>query len=217
MRFAVLWSRRRGESVGMGREMGPRVTTGARHFRWLLRALLLLLLAPLVLTAWGLWLRPISPLGPVDAIFVPNGDPDFARTRYAASLFKLGIGHWFIVSGRGAGGDSAPLMAAEAQRFGVPATRILIEPMATTTAKIARLSAPLIEQHAVRRVLIVSSPLHLRRMGMAARKKWPGVTVLTVADDEPFDPWWWQDAAQWPAVWRESLKLIGYTLRGDML
>ena len=193
---------------------GPSVQ---RLYRWCLVALLAALGTPFLLTAWSLWLRPISDLAAVDAIFVPNGDPDFARTRYAARLFTRGYGRWFVVSGQGFGGDSAPAMAAEAVKGGVPADRILIEPDATTTAENAVFSANLLAGHQIRRVLIVSSPLHLRRMALAARKAWPGVMILTAADEEPFDPWWWQNPDLWPIVGRETWKLIGYTLRGDTL
>jgi uncharacterized SAM-binding protein YcdF (DUF218 family) len=177
---------------------------------------LVAMIGPLLLTAWGLWLRPLTPLAPVDAIFVPNGDQDFARTRHASALFQQGYGQWLIVSGQGAGGDSAPLMAAEARRRGVPAERILIEPAATSTAENARFSQALIARYPIHRVLIVSSPLHLRRMALCARKAWPGTVILTTAAEEPFDLWWWQNAAGWNAVGYETVRLLLYALRGDL-
>jgi uncharacterized SAM-binding protein YcdF (DUF218 family) len=187
-----------------------------RRLRFVLGLTLVALVTPYLLTAWGLWLRPVHDLERVEAIFVPNGDPDFARTRHASVLMRQGYAKWLIVSGQGAGGDSAPLMAAEAQRLGVPAEHILIEPAATSTAENARYSQPLLAQHRIRKVLIVSSPLHLRRMGLSARKAWPGTVVLTRADDEPFDPWWWLQAEGWNSVGTETAKLALYALRGDL-
>lgn len=190
-----------------------------RRQRWLrlgLSLALVVMVGPLLLTAWGLWLRPVDPLDHVDAIFVPNGDQDFARTRHATVLLLQGYGRWLIVSGQGYGGDSASLMAAEARRLGLAADRILIEPDATSTAENAWFSRPLLAQHRIRRVLIVSSPLHLRRMALCARTAWPGVTVRTRADDELVDPWWWLDAAGWNAVGTETAKILLYAARGDL-
>jgi uncharacterized SAM-binding protein YcdF (DUF218 family) len=190
-----------------------------RRQRWLrfgLSLALVVMIAPYLLTAWGLWLRPVDDLEHADAIFVPNGDQDFARTRHATALLLQGYGRWLIVSGQGAGGDSAPLMAAEARRMGLAADRILIEPDATSTAENAWFSRPLLAQNRIRRVLVVSSPLHLRRMALCARTAWPGVTVRTRADDEPFNPWWWLDPAGWDAVGTETGKIILYALRGDL-
>jgi uncharacterized SAM-binding protein YcdF (DUF218 family) len=187
-----------------------------RRLRITLSIALTLMITPYLLTAWGLWLRPVDPLAPVDALFVPNGDQDFARTRHAATLFRQGYGDWFIVSGQGAGGDSAPLMAIEAQRLGVPKDKILIEPDATSTAENAWFSRQLIAQHGIRRILIVSSPFHLRRLALCARKAWTGATVLTRPDEEPFDPWWWLTGAGWDTVTGETGKLIVYAIRGDL-
>jgi uncharacterized SAM-binding protein YcdF (DUF218 family) len=164
--------------------------------------------------AWPL-LRVDAP-APVDAVFAFSGDVDFHRTLAAARIFRAQGARWFVVSGAGAGGDSGALMAKAAIDAGVPASAVIVEPDATTTRENVVLTAPLLPAD-VRRIAVVTSPLHSRRAADAAARAWPGVDVIsqpTLGDPVDCDPETWRrDPKCRASVWLEWKKLAGYALR----
>lgn len=87
-----------------------------------------------------------------------GGEP-LARPTEAARLYKAGMAPKIFVSGVGdAARNRQILMGA-----GVPPTKIITEPDATTTYANATLLKPLMEAVHVRSALIVTSPFHTRR------------------------------------------------------
>jgi uncharacterized SAM-binding protein YcdF (DUF218 family) len=93
--------------------------------------------------------------------------PVFAeRLRHAADLFRSGRVEWIVVTGGVGEGDT--LAEAEAGRdwligAGIPADRLLIETQSRTTRQNFVFARPLLAEHEVDRMLIVSDPLHMRR------------------------------------------------------
>ncbi|WP_231983468.1 YdcF family protein [Mycobacterium sp. 852002-51961_SCH5331710] len=88
------------------------------------------------------------------------------RLRHAASLFDSGQVDWIILTGGIGQGDSLP--EAEAGRNwliaeGIPADHLLIETQSRTTRQNLAFAQPLLADHGIHRVLIVSDPLHMRR------------------------------------------------------
>ncbi|MCV7037663.1 hypothetical protein BST36_12015 [Mycolicibacterium moriokaense] len=99
--------------------------------------------------------------------------PVFAeRLRHAAGLFKAGQVDWIVVTGGVGHGDSVAEADAGRDwliRAGVPADRILVESRSRTTRQNLLFTQPVLAEHGLGRVLIVSDPLHMRRaMRMAA-------------------------------------------------
>ena len=99
--------------------------------------------------------------------------PVFAeRLRHAAELFEVGQVERIVVTGGVGHGDSV----AEAEagrdwliRAGIPADRILVESRSRTTRQNLLFTQPVLAEHGLCRVLVVSDPLHMRRaMRMAA-------------------------------------------------
>jgi len=94
------------------------------------------------------------------------------RLRHAAGLFESGRLKWIVVTGGVGEGDS--LAEAEAGRdwlidAGIPADRLLIETKSRTTKQNLVFAQPLLAEHDIHRVVIVSDPLHMRRaMRMAS-------------------------------------------------
>jgi len=94
------------------------------------------------------------------------------RLRHAADLFASGRVAWIVVTGGAGQGDT--LAESEAGRnwltdAGIPADRVLIETKSHTTRQNLVFAEPLLTEHGIRRVLIVSDPLHMRRaMRMAS-------------------------------------------------
>lgn len=88
------------------------------------------------------------------------------RLRHAAELFESGQVEWLVVTGGVGRGDT--LAESEAGRewligAGIPADRILIETQSRTTRQNLVFARPLLTEHDINRVLIVSDPLHMRR------------------------------------------------------
>lgn len=88
------------------------------------------------------------------------------RLRHAAELFTSGQVGLIVLTG-GVGQDDT-LAESEAGRdwlidAGIPADRLLIETQSRTTRQNFVFARPLLAEHDVNRMLIVSDPLHMRR------------------------------------------------------
>ncbi|UUO02814.1 YdcF family protein [Mycolicibacterium novocastrense] len=88
------------------------------------------------------------------------------RLRHAAALYESGQVDRIILTGGVGQGDT--LSESEAGRdwlitAGVPADRLLIENRSRTTKQNFAFAMPLLAEHDVNRMLVVSDPLHMRR------------------------------------------------------
>ncbi|WP_240630766.1 YdcF family protein [Mycolicibacterium sp. GF69] len=88
------------------------------------------------------------------------------RLRHAAALFNSGQVEWIVLTG-GVGQDDT-LAESEAGRDwliaeGIPPDRLLIETQSRTSKQNFAFALPLLAEHDLNRVLIVSDPLHMRR------------------------------------------------------
>ncbi|WP_233151492.1 YdcF family protein [Mycobacterium lehmannii] len=88
------------------------------------------------------------------------------RLRHAAALYESGQIDWVVLTGGVGQGDT--LSESQAGRdwlikAGVPADRLLIENRSRTTRQNFVYAQPLLAEHEINRVLIVSDPLHMRR------------------------------------------------------
>ncbi|WP_231987798.1 YdcF family protein [Mycobacterium sp. 852002-51152_SCH6134967] len=88
------------------------------------------------------------------------------RLRHAATLYESGQVDWIVLTG--GVGQQDTLSESEAGRdwlikAGVPADRLLIENSSRTTKQNFAYAQPLLAEHEINRVLIVSDPLHMRR------------------------------------------------------
>jgi len=105
------------------------------------------------------------------------------RLRFAVTLYQAGKVRMLVMTGGKNPDDS--LGEAEAGRdwavaAGVPADAILIETQSRTTKQNIDFAAPILAEHQLARVLVVSDPLHLRRAVSMARDRgidaWPAAT-----------------------------------------
>ena len=155
-----------------------------RSRRWLRRtiAIILALLLALVIglaVEIAVYGRQSDP-APADAAIVLGAavyddapSPVFVeRLRHAAELLQSGQVDWIVVTGGLGQGDS--LTESEAGRdwlvgAGIRADHILIETHSRTTRQNFIFAMPLLVRHDLRRVLVVSDPLHMRRAMFMAR------------------------------------------------
>lgn len=100
--------------------------------------------------------------------------PVFAeRIRHGVALYKAGRVRMLVMTGGLGAGDR--LTEAEAARDwslaqGVPAEAILLETRSHTTRENLAFAQPILAQHGLSSVLLVSDPLHMRRAVALARR-----------------------------------------------
>ncbi len=137
-----------------------------------------------------------APRTPADAVVVlgnrpprtAGGDvaPETARRmRRAAEVFGTGIAPLFIITGSA---DEAPVMRARAIELGVPDAVIRVDATSADTADNARNAVALVCEGRVRcepRLIVVSSPYHLRRARQLFRCA--GARVQVAATEVPAD------------------------------
>jgi uncharacterized SAM-binding protein YcdF (DUF218 family) len=145
------------------------------------------------------------------AALVLSGDVDYLRTRCAANLQRAGAVEWLIVTGssESIGGDNATALQAAAERFGVPAARILAETRSRSTRENLMFVAPLVRARGFTRLVLVTSRSHLRRATAVARRVLPEVEWQPVAVPDTGPPL--REARNRIAEW---VKLLAYTARG---
>lgn len=120
-----------------------------------------------------------------DAALVMSGDVGYRRLGHAIDLFQGRAVSRIVLTGAGAGGDSAAAMSRIAMKRGVPQDRILIEDDATSTRENVLLSVPLLREHGLRRVALVTNASHMGRAERVARRTAPEVRWIPVPVEDP--------------------------------
>ena len=126
----------------------------------------------------------------------PPGQPHLGfgsaadRVWHAAALYRAGKARWVLVSGGNKPGDEdvvpeAEAMAVVLRALGVPASALRLEGRSRNTRENAQLSLALARQVDAKRVLLVTSALHMPRalavfQGVFAGS---GVTMIPAATD----------------------------------
>jgi uncharacterized SAM-binding protein YcdF (DUF218 family) len=112
------------------------------------------------------------------------------RVWHAAALFKAGKASWALVVGGNQPGTEGMQVEAEAIRsmlltLGVPVAAIRLEGLSRNTNENARASLPLIQSVGAKRVLLVTSAMHMPRAlrMFEAALSGSGVTVLPASTD----------------------------------
>jgi len=130
------------------------------------------------------------------------------RVWHAAALYRAGKARWVLLSGGSQPGQvklapEAEAMAEVLRALGVPASAMRLEGGSRNTRENAVLSVPLVRQVGARRVLVVTSALHMPRALETLQMAFAGsgVTFLPAATDAEAlgnvpDPWagWWPEA-----------------------
>ncbi len=127
--------------------------------------------------------------GGVDAAEAGHPDPDLGaaadRVWYAARLYHAGKSPLLVLSG---GTDPAVKLTSEAaamrvllRDLGVPDSAMLLEEKSRTTDENTRFSAGLLRQRGIKKILLVTSALHMKR----ALRYWQGegIEVQPAATD----------------------------------
>lgn len=148
-----------------------------------------------------------------DVIVAVSGGDTAARARKAAELYLDGWASKIIYSG-----DSADPMAASnaaemkeiAISMKVPARNILVEEKSTNTAENATYTMKLLDEMDARKVILVSSPYHTRRVKLNFIKASDTDTMrfmTATADDEAWHKWYLK-ASGWQIAVNELAGLV---------
>ena len=142
-------------------------------------------------------------------------DPDeFKSSRLAAGAraWLAGRAPLIILSGGSNGGrhSEAQIMALAIAKTGIPASALLLEEESVSTSDNARLTAALARKHEVRKVLLVTSTVHMPRASLLFRNA--GIEVVPVPVPEgKLGTGWRQRWFPSPyALWRSGRALKEY-------
>ncbi len=143
-----------------------------RHWLWRLPLLALLWLGGVA--AWIVWVGERDQAGRADAIIVLGAaaydarpSPVFEeRIRHGLDLYRRGNAPVLVFTGGyGSGARFAESQVARryAMRHGIPESAILIETTSRTTQENLVQARGLMQDHGLRRAIVVSDPLHMAR------------------------------------------------------
>lgn len=160
--------------------MSTRRRRGWLGWAWRLGALAVVWL--LGVAAWIVWIGDRDQAAPADAIIVLGAaaydakpSPVFEeRIRHGLDLYQRGYAPVLIFTG-GFGGTRARFAESQvarryALRHGVPEQAILIETASRTTQQNLVQARTLMREHHMRRVIVVSDPLHMARALRLSRR-----------------------------------------------
>ena len=171
-------------------------------------------------------LRMSSPVRPAEAIVVfaggmgesgNAGEGYQERVKHAVDLYRSGAAtRLLLVSGYTFVFPEAEVMQDLAVAQGIPASAILTEKGGTNTFEHVQYVRGILEAHGLKRILLVSSPYHMRRAIWTFRKVAPEIDVIPspVPNSRFYGHRWEANLAQLKAIVHEYLGIAYYRLRG---
>jgi uncharacterized SAM-binding protein YcdF (DUF218 family) len=192
-------------------------------------------------TAWLSWglehrypPRDIVAYPNVDAIVVVGGDSplseqqDWSDEDGPMATTRVGFGYLLYKAGKApiillsAGTGGAQRMAAMLEQQGVPPSALRIESRSSNTYENAEYSSHMLANENRRRILLVTSPIHMLRAAASFRKQGlevipaPARNNLSISPSPATDKWWPQRAVLWVNhhILHEYIGLGVYVLSG---
>jgi uncharacterized SAM-binding protein YcdF (DUF218 family) len=210
----------------------PRIALpGGRFRRYIFAGLLLLAIAgTYAFVNVGRWLSPQTPLEKADAIFILAGTVA-ERPLEAADLYKDGYAPHILVTRdlpepaviiAGTRGAALPqrfeLNLEMLKKLGVPESALVVpERVHDNTASEAETLREVAAQMGWKRVIVVTSTYHLRRVAIACRRQLRGTGIQIVLRATRYDPAvpdrWWTRRSDIRWVVSEVPKVVAYSLR----
>lgn len=163
-----------------------------------------------------------------DCIFVFGGR-SVSRIKKAGELFLANRAPYILVSGSAARWENkttteARWMKEHLIEMGVPEEKILLEEEAENTTENVVASAFILQRnfglHTINRILVVSSPFHMKRCLLTLQTYMPSwIHYSYCPDDRPFGQkdTWWKDPVEEKKVLKEVPSLIRYVKEGILM
>lgn len=184
--------------------------------------LLLMLLHPIILTSMSDFLCVQDKLEKADVILTLAGDSNGERVAQAVELYKQKWAPKILMSGGPAIWHLtyAQNMRRQATSLGVPSQAVLLEDKSKSTFEDIEFSLPILKKLKVKTIILVSSPFHMRRSSLVARKYYTkeGIKVISYpVQKSEFNPnhWWIRHEDTQPVI-TEYLSLVMYLLKGKL-
>ncbi|KPB03240.1 YdcF family protein [Bacillus sp. CHD6a] len=164
-----------------------------------------------------------------DCIFVPGSSKAVVyRLPPAIELYKAGRAGKILFSGgvvwKGNQLSEAQLLAEKAMELGVPSKDIIIENQSLHTKENVLASLLVLDRalhlHKIRRLLVVTSHYHMRRMSLSLKTympNWIDYTLCPVNDKTTRENNWFLNPYGRQRVEAESVKLVSYVKQGIIM
>jgi uncharacterized SAM-binding protein YcdF (DUF218 family) len=142
-------------------------------------------------------------------------DPDelrYSRLAAGARAWLAGRAPLIILSGggNGRGPSEAETMAAAIAKTGIPASALLIEDASDSTRDNARMTAVLARERGIRKVLLMTSAVHMPRASLLFRNAGIDVVPVPVPEGELGKGWRSRWLPTSGALWRSGRALKEY-------
>ncbi|MBI5700621.1 YdcF family protein [Candidatus Saganbacteria bacterium] len=177
---------------------------------------------PVILNGMAKFLYVRDKLEKSDVILVLAGDSNGERAAHGVDLYKKGFAPKILMSGGPAIWHLtyAENMRNQATSLGVPAKDVLLQDRSRSTFEDIKFSLLILKKIDAKKVILVTSPTHIRRSRLVARKffKKEGIKVMaSPVEKSEFNPnkWWTRHEDTQYVVW-EYVSLIGYMLKGKL-
>jgi hypothetical protein len=167
----------------------------------------------------GRWLEaPAETASKADVIIVLGGGGDH-RTATGLDLYKQGMAPRLLLSGaeakeNGEYRDPIDWRADRLVKAGVPRQSILLDPSAGSTWEEAVNALALMRAAGWHKVIVVSDPVHMRRLSWAWHEAAEGSKTSFVLVSAPSGQWtgdgWWRDPSSRRNAVSELAKLVYY-------
>lgn len=136
-----------------------------------------------------------------DAVVAVSGGDTTARARKAIELYKLGWANKLIFSGASADPkaiSNAEAMKRVAVKAGISEADIIMESKSKNTTENANKTEQILTKNNIKRVILVTSPYHLRRVKMNFQRQGKNIDFRTAAaSDSAWSGWWFLTARGW--------------------
>ncbi|MDP3939453.1 MAG: ElyC/SanA/YdcF family protein [Deltaproteobacteria bacterium] len=165
-----------------------------------------------------------DPLAPADLIVVLSGSPA-DRARFAAELYREKYAPYILCASSLLAPDleiigkrmtHAELSAVVLRRQGVPESAILVVNMSTSTFEELKVVREMMRVQGWKRVILVSSPYHLRRIRLTWEHVNEGSDLVAILRATPYSRFhreaWWRHESDLLTVQNEYAKLLYYRL-----
>lgn len=158
-----------------------------------------------------------------DVVMVLAGDSNGERVAQAVDLYKKGWAPKILMSGGPAVWSLtyAENMKNQAKYLGVPDKDILIQDKSESTIEDILFSLQILKKMNIKKLILVSSPYHMRRMVSVARKMYRLGGIKIIAYPTQKTKWdsknWWLRHEDTQPVIYEYMAIIQYLLKGWML
>ncbi|OGC22158.1 hypothetical protein A3J90_02200 [candidate division WOR-1 bacterium RIFOXYC2_FULL_37_10] len=168
------------------------------------------------------FLKVQDKLEKADIVLTLAGDSNGERVAQAVVLYKQGYAPKILMSGGPAVWNLtyAQNMRRQATSLGVPSKDVILQDRSKSTLEDIKFSLPILKKLSAKKLILVTSPTHIRRATLVARKYYgrEGIKVIAYpVQESDFNPdrWWTRHEDLQLVVW-EYISLAGYLLKGEL-